>query len=81
MSLKEFSAETEGKHVKELANKLFLARYHMLFEKMLQKLDANTRQVIRSNKQLDEMYDLFLDFVLDSAQQLEFVDKKSNIKA
>ena len=55
---------------KDACNALFIARYHALFHEFLPVLDSASRHMIRNNKQLNQMYDLVLDFVLDSAHQL-----------
>ena len=51
--------------------KLFISKYHDLFNIYLAKMDGSTKQIIRTNKELNELYDLFLDFILDSAQLLK----------
>ena len=55
---------------KDACDALFIARYHALFHEFLPVLDSASRHMIRNNKQLNQMYDLVLDFVLDSAHQL-----------
>lgn len=55
---------------KDVCDALFIARYHALFHEFLPVLDSASRHMIRNNKQLNQMYDLVLDFVLDSAHQL-----------
>jgi len=57
-------------------DRLFLTQYADKFERFLLTVDDNTRHIIRNNKQLNELYDLFLDYILDCNQYLE----KDNIK-
>jgi hypothetical protein len=58
------------KDVNKVCDALFIARYHALFHEFLPVLDSASRHMIRNNPQLNQMYDLVLDFVLDSAHQL-----------
>jgi hypothetical protein len=51
--------------------RLFIVQYHEHFNHFLHLLDDSTKHLIRNNRQLNDMYDLFLDFVLDSGQILE----------
>lgn len=60
----------------ELTNKLFICRYSTLFNEQLAKLDNVSKHLIRNNKQLNELYDLFLDFIIDSNQHLEYNEMK-----
>ena len=57
--------------INEMKDRLFIAQYADKFERYLASIDDNTRQLIRNNKQLNNFYDLFLDFILDSNQHLE----------
>ena len=61
----------------ELTNKLFIARFSALFNECLVKMEDSTKHIIRNNKQLNDMYDLFLDFIIDSNQHLEYNDIKN----
>ena len=54
-----------------MKDRLFITQNADKFERYLATLDDNTRQLIRNNKQLNNFYDLFLDFILDSNQHLE----------
>jgi len=62
--------------VSEITNRVFIAHQADKFERFLKSLNENTRHTIRSNKQLNELYDLFLDFIIDSNQHLEVSDIK-----
>jgi len=57
--------------MKDLKNNCFISKYCELFSRYLQKISPHTRDQIRKNKELDELYDLFLDFILDSSQHLD----------
>jgi len=52
-------------------DRLFIAQQADKFERYLASIDANTRDIIRKNEYLNNFYDLFLDFILDSNQHLE----------
>jgi hypothetical protein len=52
-------------------DRLFIAQQADKFERYLASIDANTRDIIRKNEHLNNFYDLFLDFILDSNQHLE----------
>jgi len=54
-----------------MKDRLFIAQQADKFERYLASIDANTRDIIRKNEQLNNFYDLFLDFILDSNQHLE----------
>ena len=58
--------------VESVVDDLFITKYSNLFSKYLQDLSPHTREIIRNNKELNEMFDLFLDFILDSSQHLDY---------
>lgn len=60
--------------IKASSDRLFICSYSTLFNSHLSKLDDSTKHLIRNNKQLNELYDLFLDFIIDSHQHLEYND-------
>jgi hypothetical protein len=66
--------------IEELTNRLFIARYSTLFNEHLARLDDSTKHLIRNSKQLNALYDLFLDFIIDSNQHLEYNDIKKQAK-
>ena len=39
-------------------------------------MDNTTKHIIRNNKQLNELYDLFLDYIIDSSQLLDRMDAR-----
>jgi hypothetical protein len=61
----------EIENITAMKDRMFIAQYADKFERHLAALNDNTREIIRNNKQLNEFYDLFLDFILDSNQHLE----------
>jgi hypothetical protein len=62
---------TEMEDITAMKDRMFIAQYADKFERHLATLNDYTREIIRNNKQLNEFYDLFLDFILDSNQHLE----------
>ena len=62
--------------VENVVDDLFITKYSNLFSKFLQDLSPHTREIIRGNKELNEMFDLFLDFILDSSQHLDYKEAK-----
>jgi len=53
-----------------------ITRYNTYFTEYLQKLSPETREIIRKNKELDCLFDLFLDFILDTSQHLDYKNAK-----
>lgn len=66
--------------VRDVIDSCFIAKYNGLFGKYLQKLSPETREVIRKHRELDELFDLFLDYILDSSQHLDYKDAKEKEK-
>lgn len=66
--------------VKEITSRFFISQYAALFNETLAKLDNTSKHFIRNNKQLNDMYDLFLDFIIDSNQHLEYTYIKQQTK-
>lgn len=65
---------------KKLTDRAFLTEYNVLFFKFLNSLDDSTKHLIKNSKQLNEMYDLFLDFIIDSSQLLDIEEAKDSLK-
>jgi hypothetical protein len=63
-----------------ISHRLFLSHYNALFNKKINSINNDTRHIIRHNKQLNELYDLFLDFIIDSSQHLDYHDAKKQEK-
>jgi hypothetical protein len=74
-----FSATTEP--IKNLTNRLFILQYSELFNKQLANLSDSTKHIIRKNEELNSLYDLFLDFIIDSSQHLDYTEAKALQKA
>lgn len=68
------------KDVQEVIEHCFLSRYSNLFNNYLQNLSPTTRELIRSNKELNELFDLFLDFTIDASQHLDYINAKRTEK-
>jgi hypothetical protein len=66
--------------VKTVVDRYLLTLYADKFERLLNSVDSTTRDMIRKNKQLNEFYDLFLDFILDVNQHLEKSNAQEQIK-
>lgn len=56
----------EKEEIKDLSAKLFIAQYAMAFNHCLNSFDDSAKHLIKKHKQLEGMYDLFLDFCIDS---------------
>jgi len=50
-----------------MSERLFITESHHRFNTFIDSLDAPTRHMIRKNAQLNALYDIVLDYVLDSA--------------
>jgi hypothetical protein len=67
---------------KELVNvstRFFINEQQQKFQKFLASLDDVSKHIIKNNKQLNEMYDLFLDFIIDSNNILDYIDSKEQL--
>ena len=61
-------------------DRYFILSYTNKFERCLNELDDSTKTVIRKNSKLNDLYDLFLDYIIDSNQHLDLVDAKTAAK-
>lgn len=61
-------------------DRYFILSYSNKFERYLNELDDSTKQIIRKNNKLNNLYDLFLDFIIDSNKHLELIDTKERVK-
>jgi len=68
------------KDIEKTVDNCFISRYHDLFNNALQQLSPFTRDTIRKNKELDKIYDLFLDFIIDASQHLDYMYAKEKEK-
>lgn len=67
-----------NEHAKEVAgtiDRLFISRYNALFNEYLNKVEPSTRELMRRNKELNELYDIILDFIIDSSHHLGYTKK------
>ena len=62
--------------VQSVIDSCFITRYSNLFHEYLLKLSPSTRDVIRKNKDLNELFDLLLDFTIDASQHLDYKQAK-----
>jgi hypothetical protein len=74
------TSSKEKEEIKKTCDRLFLSRYNILFYKFLVTLDDSSKHLIKNNKKLNEMYDLLLDFIIDSSQHLEYNDAKETAR-
>ena len=61
----------EKQELKSACDRLLLSNYNVQFYKFLESIDDNTKHIIRNNNKLNEMYDLFLDFIIDTSNHLD----------
>ncbi|NBW57080.1 hypothetical protein EBR43_04715 [bacterium] len=61
-------------------DRYFILNYSNKFERCLNELDDNTKHLIRKNNKLSDLYDLFLDFIIDSNKHLDLIDAKEATK-
>lgn len=67
-----------SKHVKEVestVDRLFISQYNALFNEYLTKVEPSTRELVRRNKNLNDLYDIILDFIIDSSHHLGYNKK------
>lgn len=55
--------------------RFFILQYNDKFTRFLQDLSPSTRELIRKNKDLDGLFDLVLDYTIDSSQKLDYMEK------
>ncbi|NBP02177.1 MAG: hypothetical protein EBU90_19030 [Proteobacteria bacterium] len=70
----------EHREIYQLTDRLFISQYQALFNKYLSQLDDNTKHIIRNNRQLNNLYDLFLDFIIDSSQHLDYINAREEAR-
>lgn len=61
-----------------ITSKLFILQYSELFNRKLSSFSESTKHIIKNNKELNDLYDLFLDFIIDSSQYLEYTKAEKN---
>lgn len=60
-----------------ITSNLFISQYIAKFNRQLDLFSESSRHIIKNNKELSEMYDLFLDFIIDGAQHLDYQQVKN----
>jgi hypothetical protein len=68
------------KDIKDIVDSCFISKYSTLFNNYLQKLSPETRDIIRKNKELNDLFDLFLDYTIDASQHLDYLIAKESEK-
>jgi hypothetical protein len=63
------------KEVEGTVDRLFISQYNALFNEYLTKVEPHTRELVRRNKELNELYDIILDFIIDSSHHLGYTKK------
>jgi len=58
--------------VQDVVDNCFISKYSNLFHKYLLELSPSTRELIRSNKELNTLFDLLLDYTIDASQHLDY---------
>lgn len=66
---------------KEINARAFISSSRSRFERALLNMDDAAKHIIRRNKQLNELYDLFVDYIIDSSQLLDRIDVQEHIKS
>ena len=51
---------------KDAKHEAFITNYHVKCQDVLNRMGPEARKMIQSNKDLNDMYDIFLDFILDT---------------
>ena len=64
----------------QLASGLFILQYSEMFNRKLSSFSDSTKHIIRNNKELNDLYDLFLDFIIDSSQHLDYIEDIEEVK-
>ncbi|NBP04032.1 MAG: hypothetical protein EBU90_28855 [Proteobacteria bacterium] len=75
-----FESLISSNDLKSSVSKLFISEYIAKFNKQLCNLSDTSKHLIRNNKELNEMYDLFLDFIIDGGQHLDYQAAKESEK-
>jgi len=60
-----------------MTSNLFISQYIAKFNRQLGLFSESSKHMIKNNKELSEMYDLFLDFIIDASQHLDYQQVKN----
>ena len=60
-----------------MTSNLFISQYIAKFNRQLCLFSESSKHMIKNNKELSEMYDLFLDFIIDGGQHLDYQQVKN----
>jgi len=63
---------------KDIYARLFISEQNQKFQSFLDLLNEDTRHIIKKNKQLNELFDIFLDYIIDSGKILDYIDSKEH---
>lgn len=66
--------------IKDITDGCLLVRYSGLFHKFLINLSPSTRDIIKNNKELNDLFDLMLDFTIDASQHIDYKQAISSTK-
>jgi hypothetical protein len=61
-----------AKEIESTVDRLFISQYNALFNEYLNKVEPSTRELVRRNKELNALYDVILDFIIDSSHHLGY---------
>jgi len=67
--------------IKNILDNCFITKYSNLFHNYLLNLSPSTREQIRKNKELNELFDLLLDYTIDASQHLDYKEAKEKEKS
>ena len=63
---------TNSNDAQSTQDRVFILQHAEKFNTFLPQINETSREIIRKNKALSDMYDLFLDFIIDSKQHLDY---------
>jgi hypothetical protein len=71
------SGSSHSEEIYDATSNLFISQYIANFNRQLCLLSESSKHIIKNNKELGEMYDLFLDFIIDGSQHLDYQHAKN----
>ena len=66
--------------VQDVVDNCFITKYSSLFHKYLLELSPSSREIIRNNKELNNLFDLLLDYTIDASQHLDYKQAREAAK-